>query len=94
MIAEIEHLINHSMIHDSVRTKCHYVFHRRHDLHHGLSIQLKNTVQDTNLVITQRFLAMPMKLKERLQLCLFVRVPFVRSKDVIEKLCYGPGNGG
>ncbi len=53
----------------------------------------RNAIQDADLIITQRLLAVPVELKERLELRLLVCVPFISTEDVVEKLGYRPGNG-
>ena len=66
--------------------------HRSHNLLDLLVVELKNTVEDTDLVITQRLLALAVEGKEGLQFGLLVGVGFVVAEDVVKQLGDGPRN--
>ena len=66
--------------------------HGGHDLLDFLVVQLKDAVQYTDLIVTERFLALPVEGQERAKLRFLIRVGLVSSKNVIEELGDGPCN--
>ena len=55
-----------------------------------LVVELKNTVEDTDLVVTQRLLVLAVEGEEGLQFGLLVGVGFVVAEDVVKQLGDGP----
>ena len=66
--------------------------HRSHNLLDLLVVELKNTVEDTDLVVTQRLLALAVEGEEGLQFGFLVGVGFVVAEDVVKQLGDGPRN--
>ena len=66
--------------------------HRSHNLLDLLVVELKNTVEDTDLVITQRLLALAVEGEEGLQFGFLVGGCFVVAEDVVKQLGDGPRN--
>ena len=52
-----------------------------------LVVELEDAVEDADLVVAQRLLAVAVELQERLELGFLVRVLVVRAEDVVEEFC-------
>lgn len=66
---------------------------RGHDLVDFFVVQLENAVKNGDLIISQRFFTGAVKLKERLEFSLLVRMRLVGAKHIVQKFCYWPGDG-
>ena len=67
--------------------------HRCHDGLGPFVVQFQNAIQNGDLVVPQRLLALPVELQERLEFCLLVGVGLVCAKDVIKQFGYRPRDG-
>ena len=57
-----------------------------------LVVELQNTIEDADFVISQGLLSLTVESEERLEFCFLVRVSLVVAEDVVEKLGNGPCN--
>jgi hypothetical protein len=81
------HRVEALVVEDRIRGEGDDVLHRRHDLLDVLVVQLEHAVQDADLVVTQRFLALTVELQERLELRLLVRRRLAGAEHAVEQLC-------
>ncbi len=81
------------MIEHTVRANGDHILHRCHDLLDLLIVQLKNTIENADLVVAQGLLAMTVEGQETLELCFLVSMCLIMSQYVVEELGNRPRDG-